>query len=404
MKNKGQLESLIISIVYILLFLSLVIYYFQFKTGSVPVFKTKKNIEPAERGVLPRGTFFDFEKNKPKEKLPYLFLNKVYAQSKVKYKPNKNLETSIINPLPLTILENNIFDLVVSGQNKKNPLERIYFEYKIEPIHTEWQKLYGQQRRFSLPKGTNFYTIYVRAINKNYEIDPTPAVAYLYTNISPFYQDISIDINFKKDQIILKNKSKNQINLTGWRIISSRANFFIPQAVKDIPPDLNIKLENILLNPGERAIIYSNLYNSPLGYNFKLNKCFKYLAESRGELKPYLKNFVFPCERLTKQQLLEIKYKYRLSNNCLNILEKIPCSGPKPQDWLKIDFDSSCYRFFENNYTYQGCYQNRKNDSNFYLKDWFIFIPDITTFTQNKYDEIKIYDQRGLLVNKKVIY
>lgn len=401
MKQAGQLENLFIGIISILLILSLIIYYFQFKTGTIPIFKTKKTIEPAEKGVIPKGTFFK------EQKLPYLFLKFTYAQNNKKdnkkYKPNKNLETYIISPKSFILLEDNKVDLIVNGQNKVNSLEKLYFQYKIYPLHKDWQNLYGKQKRILLPNGVNFYTIYVRAINKNLEVDPTPAISYFYTNISKFFKYLDIEVNYKKDKIIIRNKSKESINVNNWRIKSSKVNFYLSKAVKDVNPNLQTKLEEIILDPGERLIIFSSK-ESPLGFNFKINKCFPYLAELRQELKQLLKNFYFPCQKFNKGELFNLKNEYKLSNNCLNILEKISCSGPKFKDWEKIGFDSNCYRFFENNFTYYGCYQNKKNDQDFYLRDWLIFIPIYKNFTNDRYDEIKIYDQNNLLVNKKIIY
>lgn len=398
MKNKAQLESLFISLISILLILSLIIYYFQFKTGVIPVFKPKKNIEPAERGILPKGTFF--EEKKPKDILPYLFFNKTYAQTKKKYKINKNLETYIINPsLLLTILENDTIKLIVSGKNKSNLSEKIYFQYKIEPLHNDWQIIYNQQKNLLLPKEKKLYTLYVRAINKNLEVDPTPAIAYIYVNISPFYKDISIETNFNKDRLVLKNISKNTIDVSNWKIISSKINFSIPKAAEDIPPNLIVNLKNISLKPRERLIIYNQ--SSPLGFSFKINKCLRYLNYN---LKDYLKNYFFPCDRLSKDKLIEYRFKYRLNNKCLEILEKISCSGPKPKDWEKIINNSPCYNFFENYYTYRGCYENKKGDPDFYLKEWLIFFPTYDTLTNKRYEEIKLYDQDNLLVNKKIVY
>ncbi|MCS7184011.1 MAG: hypothetical protein NZ866_01525 [Patescibacteria group bacterium] len=424
MIKRGQLESLITGIIFVLLFLSAIIYYFQFKTGTVPVFKPLREIKPAEKGVLPEGTFFEKRENK-ENKIPFFKINKVYAYSEkrnkkeIKYKPNKYLETLIIEPKTLTFLEDNILRIIFSGRNKNNPLEKIYFQYKLHPIQKDWQRIFSNQKVIILPKGKNFYTLYVRAINKNFEFDPSPAQAYIYTNISPYYKDINISINSNGDLLTIYNKSRERINIHQWRIISRRVNFLIPMAVRDVKPELELNLEEIILEPREKLFIYP-LYAttatfiprnfkypypqySPLGFNFKVNKCFPYLAETRRELKNYLKNLNFPCQKFSNQELFDFKRKYFLSDNCLKILEKLSCVGPTMKDWQKIGFDSNCYRFFENYYTYYGCYYNKKNDKDFYLKSWLIFVPIYEKFAFSRYDEIKLYDRDGLLVNKKII-
>ncbi|GIW66230.1 MAG: hypothetical protein KatS3mg095_0128 [Candidatus Parcubacteria bacterium] len=416
MTKRGQLESLLSSIIIILLILSAIAYYLQFRLGYIPVFKPQKSIKPAEKGIVPEGTFFENQK----DKLPFLFIKKSYAKAQIKYKNNKNLETYIVSPPKLIFLEDNILDLVVSGKNKANSLEKIYFQYKIIPIDKDWQKLYSQQKRIILPKGFGFYKIYVRSINKNNEIDPTPDITYVYTLISKNYKDVDIQINSQRTIITLTNKSKNSIKITNWKILSQKVNILIPKAVRDVNPKLENNSEDIILEPKERLIIYP-LYattstfiplnfkypypkNSPLGFNFKINKCFIFLSQLRFELKDYIKQYSFPCNKFTKKELLNLKLNYKLTNNCLNILEKISCSGPKLTDWEKIGQDSLCYRFFEQNYTYSGCYKNKKNDKDFYFKDWLVFVPIYEKFANDKYDEIKVYDENNLLVNKKFIY
>jgi hypothetical protein len=424
MSKKGQLESIIYFVVFILLILTLIIYYFQFKTGTVPVFRPKKNIEPASKGVLPPGTFFqnEFEQEKNnKQKLPYLIITPSYAKENKKYINNKNLETHLINPQQkITILEDNTFDLIVNGENKKNPLDKIYFQYQIKPLDSHWQNLYSKTKKIVLPKGNNLYTLYVRSVNKNLEVDPTPAKVYIYTKISNYFKDISIEINSQRNLLILKNNSQKEINVSQWRIISSKVNFLIPQAVKDVNPHLEKRWEDIILSKNNRLIIYP-LYattadflpknfkypyplQSPLGFNFRVNKCFRYLMNNFPDLKQYIRYYNFPCDKLSKNEILNLRLNFKISNNCAKVLENLSCSGPKPEDWLKINYDSNCYRIFENRFTYNGCYQNKKNDKDFYLNDWLIFVPIFDTFTNLKYDKIEIYDNQLLLVNRKFIY
>ncbi|GIW65853.1 MAG: hypothetical protein KatS3mg094_372 [Candidatus Parcubacteria bacterium] len=419
MKNKAQLESLIQAIIIILLTLSGIIYYLQFRLNYIPQLKIKKDVSPAEKSILPEGTFF---KQKKENKIPFLKTKYIYAQTKKKnyYKNNADIETFLISPKIFSFIEDNLFDLLVSGIDKKNPSEKIFFQYKIEPLNKNWQIIYGKHKKIFLPKGLNTYKLYVRAINKKNEIDPTPAIAYIMVSISNYYKDIDIKINSARNLITLTNKSRNSINVTNWKLISSKVNFTITQAVKDVNPNLDKKLEDIILKPNERIIIYP-LYattanfippnfkypyplESPLGFNFKINKCFNYLTQLRWELKDYLRQYYFPCNRFTKFDLFSLKTKYNLSDNCLNILSKISCSGPKNTDWEKIIYDSQCYKFFEENFTYRGCYQNKKNDNDFYFKDWIIFIPIYESFSKQRYDEIKLYDDNNLIVNKIFVY
>jgi hypothetical protein len=400
MKKKAQIENLIYFIVVILLFFSAIFYYLKFKTGNVPVFNPKREIVPSEKGVLPPGTFFEKEnKNKKNKLLPLLFINQVYAKDDLK--PDKNLETLILSPNSFTILEDNKLYIVVEGYDKNDSKEKIYFQYKLEPLINEWKNLYQKRKLIILPKGNYLYNLKVRAVNKK-GYDPTPAVSYIYTPISSYYKDVEIYINSSKDLIIIKNLSNNDINISGWKIKSSLINFTIPQAVKNVDLFSTKTLEDIVLKR-KKGRLFIHKVELPFNFNFLANKCFIYLNQNFPDVYKFVKkNTFFKCQKLKRETLFGLKNQ--LNNQCLEVLEKISCEGPKTKDWIKIENNSSCFKFFDENFTYNGCYKNKINEEDFYTNDWYVYFDPGYKFTKNRYDEIILYDKNGLIVNKKTIY
>jgi hypothetical protein len=82
--------------------------------------------------------------------------------------------------------------------------------------------------------------------------------------------------------------------------------------------------------------------------------------------------------------------------------------------------DTRCTNLLDNLYTYKGCYYNNLNAQDFLTKDWVIFIPAPTTtiyvtstlsykevyknLYETRYEEIRLYDDKNLLVNSYIYY
>lgn len=155
MKQKGQIEDIIVFFALILIILSAFVYYFYFKTGSVPVLRPRTEIKPAEKGVVPPGTFFP----KPKEKkFPFILIKFSYAQDfkppiDIALKPNKNIETFIHHKYKdLTNIEDNKIEFKLSAINKENIKDKFYFAYLLLPLNKNWQILKANKLIFELPK------------------------------------------------------------------------------------------------------------------------------------------------------------------------------------------------------------------------------------------------------------
>mgnify|MGYP001107994363 CR=1 FL=1 len=408
MKLKAQIESLIYFIVIIILFFSAIFYYLQFKTGSVPVFRPKREIAPSEKSILPPGTFFEKENkknNKEKNFFPLLFIKETFARNnnlKKNLIPNKDLETIILSPSFFTELEDNKLYILLEGYNKNDKKDRIHFQYILEPLINDWKDLYQKRKLIILPKGSNVYTLKVRSINNKNEYDPTPAISYIYTKISPYYKDLDVSVSYSRDILIIKNRSNKDINVTDWRIKTSQIAFKIPKAVKNFNLFSTQTLEDIVLKSKRGRLIIHN-QKLPFDLNFLTNKCFVYLSQNFPDIYKFVKKYTFfKCQKLTREEIFNLRNK--LNIRCLEVLEKIGCEGPKAKEWLKIENNPSCLNFFDKNFTYIGCYENKINDKDFYMNDWYVYFDKNLKFTKDRYEEIIIYDNKGLLVNKKTIY
>ena len=403
-KRKGQIEDILLFFALIIIIFSAVIYYFYFKTGSVPVLKPRKEIKPAEKSVIPPGIFFPTPK---KEKTPfYKFLKEVEASSfklniGTTTKPNYNIVTSIkYKYKDLNNIETNQVEFDLEGKNLKDPKDNIYFAYILIPINKNWQILKSNKLTLTLPKKYGIYILLITAINSKNEYDPTPIGVIFTTKISPYFGDVKIASLINRNTIRLKNISKNEINITNWKIISSMGSFIIPTGVEFVDPKRIYEKKEIILKPEEEVKIMAGY--SPLGINFKANKCFNYLIKNISDLKKYLDPISYACDKFSKEELFELKNS-GYSLNCVLTLENSMCDGLSQNELKKILNDSRCLNLVYSRFNYNSCYEKRKNDSDFLSKTWYIFLP-VNYLYSPRYEEIRLVDQNGLLVDKYIIY
>lgn len=343
---------------------------------------------------------------------------------KTKFKPNRYLET-IINEGPSLVVEDNNVKFKFTGINLRKPDERIYFQIKLWPLDKDWQNYYYSEKSYyNLPRGRNFYFFYVRAINDKNEYDPKPAIYFFETRISPYYKDVSLGTFYDGLRLTLYNNTNKEINITGWKIHTSRIVFTIPQGVRDFVYDVKkAKFEDIILAPYGKAIIYAvyssatsaplgsdwrNLPLSPYGFNFLNNKCFFYIDSNLSD---------YYCDSLTfnREELLNMVLSGKISSNCAVLLSSADCDGSWLLRRLRESKDSRCQAIVEDWYNYQSCYRRRSNEKDFFGKTWRIYFDPrsdydkenrklLERFYRDRYERISLYDQNNLLVNTYEIY
>lgn len=348
-----------------------------------------------------------------------LFFN-AFAQKLIK---DKFIDTFIISKNDMAISSETI-TFVFQGIDRSNKSQSFRFQTILLPLEKKWQTSNSATKTYSLPKGLATYIFKVRAINDKNRYDPTPA-SFMFTNyISNFYKDININISNDGFSLVLENKSTGSINITGWRLISSNINIYIPKMVKDLQPDYyNINLDDVILEPKGRLIIkavYNNVASLPLeikqrdiklapfSFNFLFNKCLGYLNPD------YSSSY---CDKLeiTKDELLTLVQTGKISRQCALILENSDCSGKETiKKVLQIN-DYYCKTLVFDWYNYRSCYSRNKDKSDFYLKDWHMFVDSrssqeisarkpLKRLFQDRYEAILLYDSNNLLVDKYSIY
>jgi hypothetical protein len=210
-------------------------------------------------------------------------------------------------------------------------------------------------------------------------------------DLSPYFKKIQIQsvkiyntLIPYEEIIIYGNNINDKVNLNGWSVKSNKNYFVLVNAVSKLDFSKVFKPENILLEKGGKVQIYSTY--SPLGIDFKSNKCIGYLNESYNFIPKLPTN----CPQIEKRK---IAY---LSGACQDYILKLKsCEIPKNPPVSDVD----CLNFIKK-INYQGCYDTYKNDSDFFSKDYYIFMG--RKILDDLHDRVLLFDNKGLLVDEYI--
>lgn len=275
-------------------------------------------------------------------------------------------------------------------------LKEIVYETKLTPLDKDWQTTENNFRAYDLLAGDHTYLFEVRAKTKEGIVDLTPSQRRFRAVLSPYLNKIKI-VSVKKpanDQEIMKitlyNDSGSKVNLTGWQIVNSLGvSFVLPKVVETYEQGKPNYLSDLLLNDGDYLILIGK--ESPLGVDFRLNRCFGYLT--------YLFNFPFSfsknCPRPEPEEISS------LSPNCQNFLLSLSaCEIPSA---TKINqLDPLCQSYIYNQLNYSSCLNTYRYDRDFYEREWYIFVGRNLFQINNISLEsgwVKLLDQNGQLVS-----
>lgn len=350
----------------------------------------------------------------------FVSISFIFAQG-FQLRQSRLIDTFIISG-PFIINETNQIVFKFEARDYSYKSKNFYFQTILWPLEKKWQNFYGTEKRYSLPKGSNFYIFKVRAINDKGLYDPTPAVYYFFNKTSQFYNDVSIYPSWDGLSLTLVNNTDKEINITNWQIKTSKIIYMIPKGIKDFHFDFSKrKEENIVLPPYGRAVIkavYSSATSapqglteislSPFGVNFLGNKCFFYLD------KTYSSNY---CDSLgySKEEILNMVLRGQISRECANLIQYSDCDGDFLLQKSRSLKDITCQALIENHYNYNSCYLRNRDKKDFFGQEWRIYFDPrnelerinrqpLSRIFYERFDQIKLYDEKGFLVNQYNIY
>lgn len=253
------------------------------------------------------------------------------------------------------------------------------------------------------------------------------------TRNSPFSGRISIGLGNasyayqpNEEYITLTNRSNEPLNITGWQLMNAKDErsydlggnlrrftadiALIPRGTIYIRPDGSNVLENIVLAPGDSAVITTGSMGSRTPYqivSFKENICSGYL-QSMPEYS-FTPALTRSCPRPTAESGVR-----SLDASCRQFIDRLSvCRTPefggrdRSGDPCPSCVDgsiqsSSCINFLKERFTYAGCVATHSSNPNFSGNTWRVFLNQGWELWANDHDIIKIYDSSGRLVDYRI--
>lgn len=185
------------------------------------------------------------------------------------------------------------------------------------------------------------------------------------------------------EYIVLENvdyATKSKVNISGLRL-QNRDNISAA-----IGRDENNN--NISLDYGERALVATG--ESPLGKNFKINKCSGYFNQQNS----FSPSIFSSCPSISNLPLPK-----NLNNRCVDYIESLPgCIMPNIN--ADTGIDNTCVEFVTQHASYAGCVADHKNDSDFDQHEWRVYLGKNSEMWGNKHELIQLFDQLWKLITE----
>lgn len=311
--------------------------------------------------------------------------------------PERYPDTNILSgPAEGEVLENPEVSFKYTGTNPLGGTGELEFETFLTGEDSKWQRQGDDYTEdYDLEQGGAF-TFYVRAKNEQGYYDPSPASRSFSIGLSSYFDKIEIksvhrkEDDFKNDYLVLENNENEAIDITDWTVEAKAGTAALPQAVRRLTSSSGgCANYNLVLEKDDEVIVSAGL--SPIGQNFRTNKCTGYLDQS-SQYEPSLDE---DCPELE-----ESEYDH-LSEICQDFIDDLDrCEIPDYSDNYEISVDSECTEFLSETFNYSQCYADYHYDADFFENEWRVFLNKSSDFFDDNSDTIILKDSRGLTVDE----
>lgn len=226
-----------------------------------------------------------------------------------------------------------------------------------------------------------------------------------------------------EEYVTITNRGGGSVDITNWRLQNSKderpsdlggaLRYFpadtatIGQAALFVSPIGRNTFQNVVLKPGETAIITTGLVGSQLPYRIvssKENICSGFLENlpEYAFTPPLTRN----CPKPANEPGLNA-----LDTECRRFIERMSsCSTPE-FDTRDSDgeichncvdnklLSSACVAFIKSHFNYGSCIANHTSDPDFFGRTWRVFLGKGWEMWASEYETIKLFDQLGQLVD-----
>jgi len=184
------------------------------------------------------------------------------------------------------------------------------------------------------------------------------------------------------------------ILITGWTLksISSGNVVTIPKGVYLYFSGMANYADNIYIEKNQT--IYLVTGSSPVGENFKTNKCSGFLNQFQT-FAPYLYS---NCPLPRNENLSSIP-KTVVNDACLEYIDRFPMcriqTDPLPANW-----SYECNNFIYQKINYSACVNTHKGDKDFYGNEWRLYLKRSESIWKSSREEVVLLDEFGKVVSR----
>ncbi len=230
---------------------------------------------------------------------------------------------------------------------------------------------------------------FVSAIESRY--DKSPYAGY----ITFLERDTSIrksDPNEEYVVLLVSRALQSPVNITGWRLFdyTNRVSYKIPSGVDIVDPGRVYGLGNIVVGGGDRIIVVSG--RSPIGDSFRVNKCLGY----RQQFKDFSPSIKEVCEDPENILLANQDVPFT-DDKCFDVVEDLDeCEAVVD---IPSGVSRACKSFLRDELTEEGCVKRDRNNPDFLLPEWRIFLDSRKELWEDKKrNAIYLIDNNNKLV------
>ncbi len=188
-----------------------------------------------------------------------------------------------------------------------------------------------------------------------------------------------------------KLNAGERVNVTGWMLQTNERRLYLPEAVRMYQVDGVNTEGDIVLEPGTYLTLYAGSM-SPIGYNFRVNKCMGYLNERYDMSLP--NECPLPTRDATYQTL---------AGWCQNYIRSLSrCELPDPavtNEW-RGEEGNACREFVYGFFTIDHCYESFSGDE-ILDNEWRVWVNASEVFDP-RHDWVRLINAKGDVIDSYV--
>lgn len=191
--------------------------------------------------------------------------------------------------------------------------------------------------------------------------------------------------------LLVSNRIDEPITITGWKVFDfkKRVAYEIPKGVDILDPGGTNTQVPIQVLAGDSVVVNSG--HSPIGFSFKVNKCTGF----RTQFKRFSPSIKTACPRAT-QTLYEYGEVPYTDDRCFEIVNSLgTCRAATA---IPAGVSKECTTLLSSEITEGGCVNRYRNDSNFYTKNWRVYLESNEKLWYGIHNALYLLDQEDRIV------